>query len=103
MINKELAKSRGLDKDTIKEIESLHSLRNKYYKEMVEEGVDLKRYDSLCTELEFELQTLWGFERNFNYHRFWERPHCKCPRIDNEERLGTGYFIINNYCPLHGK
>lgn len=63
---------------------------------------DLKECDKLCTGIEFELQELWGFPMDIKYHKFWERPRCKCCKMDNEERAGTGYYIINENCPLHG-
>jgi hypothetical protein len=54
------------------------------------------------TQIEFDLQEAWGFPKDSNFHRFWDIPGCTCPTIDNNERIGTGYFIINGGCPLHG-
>ena len=54
------------------------------------------------TELEFELQKLWGFPQDKEFHRYWlSVGHCKCGAIDNLERLGYGR-IINLGCPVHG-
>lgn len=54
------------------------------------------------TELEFELQRLWGFPQDKEFHRYWlSVGHCKCGAIDNLERLGYGR-IINLGCPIHG-
>jgi len=63
----------------------------------------LKYYDSLYTGIEFTLQYLWGFPHDKNYHRFWDRPRCKCPGMDNSDRYPTGYYVINHSCPLHWK
>lgn len=52
--------------------------------------------------LQFKLQHEWNFERNINYHRFWELPKCTCPKLDNEDRYPCGYYISNTNCPLHG-
>ena len=54
------------------------------------------------TELEFELQKLWGFSQDKEFHKYWLNVgHCECPPLDNLERLGHGR-IINLGCPVHG-
>ena len=54
------------------------------------------------TELEFELQRLWKFPQNKEFHKYWlSVGHCECPNLDNLERLGYGR-IINLGCPVHG-
>lgn len=73
--------------------------------DVIEETTDKKQLKSLVadlTEVEFEIQELFGFERNAWYHRFWMTPGCQCPRLDNEENFGTKYSIIAEDCPLHG-
>lgn len=52
-------------------------------------------------ECEFELQRLWKFDINANYHRFWETPGCKCPKMDNYDNLGSGFKIISPDCAYH--
>ena len=63
----------------------------------------LQSMDKLLTELEFTLQDLWGFPRDARYHKFWERPRCDCPKLDNEDFYPTGRSYYNSACPLHGK
>lgn len=66
---------------------------------------DSKMLKSLAmdlTEIEYELQDLWYFSRDQNFHRFWETPKCLCAKLDNEDRYPTGYYSINLSCPLHG-
>lgn len=62
----------------------------------------LQIYDQMYTDVEFELQDLWGFPRNANFHRFWERPKCGCPRMDNEDWY-PHRSVISGDCPLHWK
>jgi len=62
----------------------------------------LQILSKIITELDFKLQEAWGFDRNARMHRFWELPGCSCPQMDNEERLGTGFHIIDGLCPIHG-
>ena len=54
------------------------------------------------TELEFELQRLWGFSQDEEFHKYWLNiGSCSCPKMDNMDRLGYGR-IINLGCPVHG-
>lgn len=65
---------------------------------------DRKMLKSLALDLqevEFELQALWGFEKDVKFHRFWEYPKCECPRLDNMDAYPHLQYINNN-CPLHG-
>lgn len=53
--------------------------------------------------IEYALQEAWRFPRNRNKHSWWLRvPNCRCPQMDNRERWGTKYRIINGSCPVHG-
>lgn len=62
----------------------------------------LRQYDTKLTQLEYALQAAWRFPQDGNYHRFWERPHCTCPKMDNDDRYPTGNYVISADCPLHG-
>lgn len=53
-------------------------------------------------ELEYHQQELWGFPQDENYHRFFDFPGCTCPKMDNEDRLGTAFKIYQDDCPIHG-
>lgn len=52
------------------------------------------------TEIEYELQRLWGFELDANYHRSWEYPKCECPKVDNQDNY-PHRKIISSGCPVH--
>lgn len=105
MINKELAKARGLSEETINKIQSIQDLQDK----CLEESKELTdKYEIIWSfqtwiGLSRHLQDLWGFERNEDYIRFWEHPHCSCPCIDNEDNYPTGYYYKSNKCIIHGK
>lgn len=62
---------------------------------------DLRDYDDLYTGLELELQRRWGFEMDVGYHRWWRRPRCTCPPMDNADRYPGGPWVVSNNCPLH--
>lgn len=63
----------------------------------------LKLFDALYTLIEFELQDLWGFSKDIRFHRFWYRPKCSCPSLDNADNYPHGYYVVNGNCPLHGE
>jgi hypothetical protein len=62
----------------------------------------LRAFDAVCTDIEFALQDAWGFDRDQNRHKFWYRPKCKCPNMDNNDNYPVGHYLISGDCPLHG-
>jgi hypothetical protein len=85
-INLDLLKSQDVE-DKLQDIKKNHKL-----KLMVYEAIDnttnpsyLKMYGDLIELIEYRLQFLWGFKQDFKYHKFWNTPKCKCPRMDNED------------------
>jgi len=71
--------------------------------DQVDDIAFLRRMDALLVKLEFRIQEAFGFERDAKFHRFWERPKCECPVMDNKERWGTKTSVRTGNCPLHGK
>jgi hypothetical protein len=67
-----------------------------------EDNINIRILHANFVDNEFKLQELWGFDRNANFHRFWEFPHCTCPNMDNNDRLGSSYHVIDMSCPVHG-
>ena len=63
----------------------------------------VKAYAKELEQLEFLLQDAWKFPRDANFHRFWEMPHCTCPKMDNEDAYPSGYYVKNLSCPVHGE
>ena len=88
----------------LEEIRYLYGLRVQLFADMAAE-LDPKKIialDRYANDLEFRLQTAWGFEKTATKHRFWNRPHCTCPKTDNEDAWGTEFCVIDGECPLHG-
>jgi len=53
--------------------------------------------------LEFELQKNWNFPQSVNFHTYWSKlSNCSCPKLDNQERIGTGQRITVGDCIYHG-
>lgn len=77
---------------------------------MLENAVDdkakpdvIKVLRGLLTQTEFALQTLWEVPVDKNWHSYWlKNERCTCPRLDNYEDLGSGDFIYDMECPIHG-
>jgi hypothetical protein len=55
-----------------------------------------------ATDLEFKIQEAWGFTKDSKFHRFWEMPHCSCPKLDNADSWPTGIYTYNLDCKIHG-
>jgi len=89
--------------ENLEAIKAAHSKKLHVY-DLINETEDrilLKKYAQTLTDIEFELQGLWKFELNGNFHRIWEYPKCECPQLDNRDRYPHGH-IISEGCPLHG-
>ena len=52
----------------------------------------------IWTDIQYKLQDAWGFERDSNYHRFWDLPHCTCPVMDNNDAYPTKYTMVHSGC-----
>lgn len=61
----------------------------------------LSKLDFAFTANEFYLQSLWGFEENIDFHKFWEAPKCICPKLDNDDVYPTGFYSFRESCPIH--
>ena len=102
MINYDLARRRGLSPETIAKIEKLQEYREDLGKLYLNKNISAVQYRELWTENEYDLQDLWGFALNSNYHMFWRMAGCTCPKMDHEDAWGTEYQVYANDCPIHG-
>jgi hypothetical protein len=106
-LNYEMLKRQKCTSDEIRLILSLAKDKRKLYKEMYTAALQndsrkLKLLAKKVTQIEYTLQLLWHFKRDKKFHRFWEMPGCKCPKMDNAEAWPTGYYTISGNCPIHG-
>lgn len=104
VLSESLIAQQGLTPDRIELLKEYHVRKFNVIAKM--EGTDdsgeLKVLAEKVKEIEFELQRLWGFDKDETYHYWYEVPKCQCPKIDNAERRGTNYQIVNMDCPVHG-
>lgn len=101
-----LAVKQNLDIDDLENIKKIHINRLTLF-DKIEAESNISKLHKLAdelTEIEFKLQDAWKFDRDASFHSWWfQSPKCTCPKLDNQERIGTGYFIVNESCLLHGK
>jgi len=86
-------------------IKILHKQKMEVF-ELMENSNDLKKLKELAklvTRIEYELQKAWHFKKNKYMHKWYDVPQCECPKLDNQERLGTKYQIISETCSIHRK
>jgi len=107
-INERMLQERGRS-EKLPLIKKLHQIRYQVIQVMKSvhdsDGINenFLTYVEIIRQIDFLLQDAWGFSRDERYHQFWELPGCLCPKIDNEDRWPTGYYVINQECPIHGK
>jgi hypothetical protein len=107
-VNMDLVKELGITYEKVSKIAELHVKRIDIFNRMEalnpEKDYDqLRELAGLLPEIEYQLQALWGFPCDSRYHKWFTVPHCTCPKHDNLDRIGTGHFIINKDCPIHGE
>lgn len=102
MINMALAKRRGLSDKRIKKIERLQGVIAWLYNAMHTcEPQWLPTFAKWVTETEFKLQKAWKFEQDQKFHKFWDVPHCTCPKMDNIDNYPKGPYVYNADCLVH--
>ena len=96
-----------VEKDRISNKKNLVKLKNclkeklKVY-DLIEKSDDnLQQYYKKLTDIEYNMQLLYGESEDISYHRFWETPKCTCPKIDNLEIYPSKTPIFNNNCLIH--
>tara|TARA_R110000868_G_scaffold50636_2_gene161584 strand:- start:100 stop:504 length:405 start_codon:yes stop_codon:yes gene_type:complete len=118
-----LAFKQGLSDEEFDDLSLLYLDMTKVFNAMqdcdplTEDGVSaLIEFAKEVSALEVKMQLQWKFIKRSDFDSdalfdkqcskwmsYWFiEPHCECPTRDNNERVGTGYFIINGGCPIHG-
>jgi len=109
--NTRLARERGLSEIEMNKLQKLYNRVNEIFevqRAYIDEGIKpdsklLRSWDQMLHDIEYKIQEIWKFNKDKKFHHYWfEQPFCKCPKMDNQERVGVGNFIINCECPIHG-
>lgn len=84
------------------EVYKVLELAESYYKHGRLNKENGKKLLDKLTKCEYDLQRVWNFPEDIAYHSYqWRLVGCRCPSMDNRERLGTDSMIINVGCPYH--
>ena len=105
LLNSDLIQKQGLSREQIDALKVSHHVAydvRETAKQNLTNHSTLRMLAAVHEAIETEQQKLWKFDVNPDFHRFFEFPGCKCPKLDNMERLGTPYKIISCDCPIHG-
>lgn len=105
-LNKETVKLQKVSTEVLNRIKELHRYQHgtKQVMKKLNPQTDIEELLLLLEtwrKREFKLQELWGFDKNANFHKEWELPHCACPKIDNEDFYGNNMRYISENCPYH--
>lgn len=104
-LNINLVRGMTLSQKEVDEIRSLHKLRL-IVEDRLEEVVDKDTIELLMRfwrKIQFDLQKAWGFPEDSRFHREYDIPCCKCPKMDNDDLIGTDVRVYNKDCKLHGQ
>lgn len=104
-LNERLILQQNLSESEVEQILRLHEYKltvRAKMRALPSDNPKIKAYAKDIEHIEFLLQDAWKFERNIYYHKFWEAPHCTCPKMDNDDAWPSGYYVRNFGCPVHG-
>ena len=104
-LNPRLVAKQELNQLQVDNIIDLHKHKDQILSQMktATQKKTLRELAQKITNIEFNLQALWGFSQDENFHYWFEVPQCDCPKMDNRDRYGTSHRIINPHCKIHGK
>ena len=107
MLNESLLDEQQVSKEAESRILLLHTLLHDV-KSLLEltpsDSKVLKHYVDMVRSIEFIMQLEWNFEADADCHAHWfQVPHCKCPKLDNLDRIGHIYNVYSADCKLHNK
>ena len=98
-----------VDKDKLTINKNLSKLKNcliekmKIYDEIKNTDENLDTFYKKITDIEYNIQLLYGEDEDISQHKFWETPKCTCPKIDNIEIFPSNNPIFSPDCPIHRK
>ena len=96
-------KSRINNKKNLKKLKNCLIEKLKIYDIIENSDKNLEQYYKKLTDIEYNMQLLYGEEEEITKHIFWFTPKCTCPKIDNLEIYPSKTPIFDDKCPIHGK
>lgn len=102
-VNLALALKQGLGSDKVVAIDVLHEIRDKFMSDPWLVSSRNSVVVDVIQGLDYALQALWGFKLDSDHHSSQHHINgCTCPKIDNDDLVGTKYRVRSQGCPFHG-
>ena len=103
-LNTRLAERQKLTAEDIELLKLSHIMRDLIFKAMeaTDDRDTLRKLAQRFETLEYMQQELWGFEKDKRFHRWFEVPKCSCPKLDNQDWIGSDHDIVSLNCIIHG-
>jgi hypothetical protein len=103
-LNRRLVIKQGLTAEEIELLKDTHVVRRILFNcmEATDDAIHLRRFAKVFEELENCQQELWKFGANKSFHRWFEVPKCSCPKLDNQDCLGSEVDVVDLTCKIHG-
>lgn len=104
-LNEKLAERQGVTDQEMINLVDLHQEKLSIFSQMeaISDRAELRRMAGLVEGIEFEMQKNWHFPQDATFHEWYNVPNCTCPKMDNEDRRGTSYRVVDAKCPIHGE
>lgn len=102
-LNGSLAERQGVTLERLAKLKESHVDRylTERQLEQASRVEDIQMLFQEWTRLNFLQQKLWGFPEDANFHPSHRLPHCTCPKMDGDERLGSKFAVRTSGCPIH--
>lgn len=94
----QMKKSTKVRKHILAVLEEFHEVIK--YMESINDIDEILLYDAYCDVLAAEVNQY--MTRPLFLSKFWYRPHCMCPKMDNDDAFPSNYYVFNQSCLLHG-
>jgi len=103
-LNERLVAKQGVSDENLAALRLSHQVRHILFEraKKTQDSRRLKELAGLFEELEYLQQGLWGFPQDKRFHRWFDLPGCKCPKMDNADNIGVDMRITVQDCPVHG-
>lgn len=106
-LNKMLVDSRGLTEEDVDRLKWLNTALWDLEATIIDKESLTKEealeYALSVQDIEFSMQNAWGFDENANMHsRWYDDQNCSCPKLDNQDALGSSLKYYSFECKIHG-
>jgi len=100
--NSKLVKQRNIPQEDVEKINKLHITLDEMVEIMKQNEVESENFKSalvIWRHCQTRLQILWKFDIDQSMWQEHRLPHCKCPKMDNDDRGNHSW--ISGDCPIH--